>query len=129
VPRENKLSHTEVFVTGKVRHAGDRLGRADFERRLSDCGDLVLCHQREQFHLDTPVRDVVHHLIDAHEVCKPCVDNLPYPVRVEIADPESADLALIQQGKSTLQRLFERYRSGPMQQVKVNMIGLRSVTR
>ena len=93
------------------------------ERAVGDHRRLVLLAPGDNRVLDTPLEQMIEHLVAGDRPSPARFSASSRSLGVEIADPPTEDLAFAPQLVEGCDRLRQRVRAAPMQQVAVEMIG------
>src|SRR5258706_5334604 len=113
------------------RRHGFQLARAQqaplVERRIGHDGNPAPLTPRDQIELDPPLAQIVHHLIGCDVFSVGKFDNLLHLANVEIADAPMADLSGPLQCGEGIHSFGDRTRSGPVQQIKIDAVGLQTL--
>src|SRR6202011_3068693 len=95
-----------------------------FDRRISHDWNMTLAAPRKQIVFGATPRQVIQHLVGRDALASIQGNKLLHIRDVKIADAPVTDLAGLDKRFERRNRLFQRYRTAPMQQIKVEMICL-----
>ena len=99
------------------------------ERRIRDDGDTVLLAPGDDSVLDRALLQMIEHLIAGDLALARDIEQFAEIVAVEIADAPGANFPCADQFVESRDRLLERIRAAPVQEIAIEMVGLQPLQR